>query len=141
MRRKDPAKTAAIRQQALELVVREGLDGFSMQKLARSAKVSPATLYIHFGNREKLLNDLVSEVFGQMSAALLEDFDSDLSFARGLEIQWRNRIRYFLAHPLEMRFLESVHGTAYESQARADVGGSFHSTLCAFVEGAQARGN
>ncbi len=140
MRRKDPAKTDAIRRQALELVVREGLDGFSMQKLARAAKVSPATLYIHFGNRETLLVELAADAFARMSAALLDGFDPDLPFARGLETQWRNRLRFFLDHPLEMRLLESVHGTVYEGRARAAAGGKFHETMCAFVQGAQERG-
>ncbi|MBN8856321.1 MAG: helix-turn-helix transcriptional regulator [Sphingobacteriales bacterium] len=33
------------------MVVREGFDGFSMQKLARAAGVSPTTIYIYFKDK------------------------------------------------------------------------------------------
>ena len=40
------------------MIVKEGFDGLSMQKLAKAANVSPATIYLYFKNREDLLNQL-----------------------------------------------------------------------------------
>ncbi|MGZ3932351.1 MAG: TetR/AcrR family transcriptional regulator, partial [Bacteroidia bacterium] len=43
MRTRDEQKESAIRQKAIEMIVKEGFDGLSMQKLAKAAGVSPAT--------------------------------------------------------------------------------------------------
>ncbi|HEX2613085.1 MAG TPA: helix-turn-helix domain-containing protein, partial [Fibrobacteria bacterium] len=55
MRSRDPSKESAIRRMTMELAVKEGFDGLSMQKVAKAAKVSPGTLYIYFEDREDLM--------------------------------------------------------------------------------------
>ena len=52
MRLRDEQKELLVRTKALELLVAEGFNGFSMHKLAKAANVSPATLYIYFQNKE-----------------------------------------------------------------------------------------
>jgi TetR/AcrR family transcriptional regulator, multidrug resistance operon repressor len=94
MRTRDENKEAAIRQKALEMIVKHGFDGFSMQKLARAASVSPATIYIYFKDREDLLLQLCQEVSQKMMDATLKDFDPAMSFSEGLKLQWINRARY-----------------------------------------------
>ena len=39
MRVRDPLKEKTIRRKAMEMAVKEGFDGLSMQKLAKAAKV------------------------------------------------------------------------------------------------------
>ncbi|MBA4056563.1 MAG: TetR/AcrR family transcriptional regulator, partial [Marivirga sp.] len=58
MRTRDELKEQKIREKAIEMIVNEGFDGLSMQKLAKAANVSPATIYLYFKNREDLLNQL-----------------------------------------------------------------------------------
>jgi len=48
MRTRDEAKEHAIRDKAIEMIVKVGFDGLSMQKLAKAAHVSPATIYLYF---------------------------------------------------------------------------------------------
>src|SRR5918912_1257364 len=108
MRARDPAKEKAIRAAALEMIVKTGFDGFSMQKLARAAKVSPATLYIYFEDREDLILSLHRELSTRMSEVTLRDFDPEMSFEQGLKVQWINRAHYCLEHPRESHFLEQI---------------------------------
>src|SRR5262245_31987535 len=108
MRTRDPKKEKAIRAKALAIIVKEGFDGFSMQKLAKAARVSPATIYIYFKDREDLIVSLGAEVSTRMFAATLEGFDPDMPFEAGLKVQWINRARHFLKHPEEMHFLEQI---------------------------------
>ena len=61
MRLRDEAKEQSIREKALEMIVKEGFDGLSMQKLAKAAGVSPATIYIYFKDREDLILQLYYE--------------------------------------------------------------------------------
>ena len=80
MRVRDDSKIQAIREKAVELIVTQGLDGFSMQKLAKAASVSPATLYIYYKDREDLIMQLWTESFKEMAEATLKDFDPDMSY-------------------------------------------------------------
>src|SRR3954471_19894852 len=116
MRRRDLDKQQTIRRRALALIVRDGVDGFSMQKLAKAARVSPATLYIYFKNRDDLIFQLYKEEMEKMFTATLEGFDPDGSFADGLRVQWKNRARYSLEHTLEGQFLEQMRHSPYHAQ-------------------------
>jgi len=140
MRRRDPIKETNIRRKALAMLVIEGLGGFSMQKLARSAGVSPATLYIYFEDREDLLFQLFREQMQALSAAVLKDFDPDARFEEGLWIQWRNRIQFFRDHPLEWRFLEQVMHSAVNDEYQAKAGNAIADSMGTFVSNAIRRG-
>jgi AcrR family transcriptional regulator len=139
MRTRDPQKERALRRKALELIVAEGFDGFSMQKLARAAGVSPATIYIYFADRDGLLLALYAEAMARMTEATLEDFDPDQPFAEGLRIQWINRARWCLGHPLEADFLEQVRFSPLHDAAQKAVPPTFTDAMRAFCANAIRR--
>jgi TetR/AcrR family transcriptional regulator, multidrug resistance operon repressor len=113
MRTRDESKEEAIRQKALEMAVNEGFDGFSMQKLAKGAGVSPATLYIYFKDRDDLLIELYIEQQDKMQEATLKGFDPEMHFDEGLKLQWMNRARFCIENPLSMHFLEQMKFSPY----------------------------
>lgn len=90
------------------MIVQQGFDGLSMHKLAKSAGVSVATIYIYFKDREDLIQQLYTEETKKMSDATLINFDPDSHFDEGLKVQWLNRMRHCLANPLSMSFMEQV---------------------------------
>ncbi|MEN7547340.1 TetR/AcrR family transcriptional regulator [Rapidithrix thailandica] len=106
MRTKDASKEQAIREEALEMIVQEGFKGLSMQKLAKKANVSPATIYLYFENRQDLLNQLFMGVQQKVIEASLVGFDPEMPFEEGMKVLWLNRFRYFKEHPAEFFFLE-----------------------------------
>ncbi|HMH23925.1 MAG TPA: TetR/AcrR family transcriptional regulator [Puia sp.] len=108
MRTRDPLKEKAIRHQAMEMIVKDGFDGLSMQKLAKAAEVSPATIYIYFKDREDLILRVFSEVNDQMMTITFNGFDPEMDFEAGMRVQWRNRAKYFMKHPLEIQFMEQL---------------------------------
>ncbi|MEO1670281.1 MAG: TetR/AcrR family transcriptional regulator [Cyanobacteria bacterium J06631_2] len=69
-RTKSETKTEAILQGAMKEFLKNGYAGTSMDKIAKSAGVSKATVYSHFGDKEKLFNavmqDLVKDKFQTM---------------------------------------------------------------------------
>ena len=140
MRTKDPAKAKQIRTKALEMVLAQGLDGFSMQKLARSAGVSPATLYIHFKDREDLIFQLYKEQMLALSRAVLEGFNPSMPFAEGLRLQWRNRIEFCRDNPAGWSFLEQIMHSPYHKDFAARVGATFRDAMATFVRHAIAAG-
>jgi AcrR family transcriptional regulator len=140
MRTRDPKKEAALREQALAMIVKEGFDGLSMQKLAKAAGVSPATIYIYWKDRDDLILHLYLEVFREMSVETLKGFDPEMTFREGLRVQWRNRARYCLAHPVETHFMEQVKFSPLHEKAQELVDPSFVDAMRSFVKGAIKRG-
>ncbi len=136
MRPRDERKQQVIRQRALQMIVRHGFDGFSMQKLAKAAAVSPATLYIYFKDRDDLVLQLYRETMERMCAETLRDFDPNLSFEDGLRKQWQNRARFCLEHPLEAHFLEQIRYSPWHERAFAVSDNRFTRTMRAFVANA-----
>lgn len=55
---------------ACELYVEDGLDGFSMRKLAKQVGVTAPALYRHFESREHVITDVVREAHREFTAAL-----------------------------------------------------------------------
>lgn len=111
MRTRDEHKETAIREQAMEMIVNEGFDGLSMQKLAKAANVSPATIYIYYKNREDLLNQLFIEVHKTFSDLALKGFDPELSLEEGLWLQWKNRLRFIMEYPTYFQFFEQFRNS------------------------------
>lgn len=111
MRSRDENKESAIRDKALEMIALEGFNGLSMQKLAKAAGVSPATIYIYYKNREDLLNQLYIHVQETFTQVTLQGFDPKLSFQQGLWIQWKNRLKFILKYPVYYQFYEQFRNS------------------------------
>src|SRR5438132_1031154 len=108
MRTRDSVKEAVIREKAMAMVVKDGIEGFSMQKLARAASVSPATIYIYFKDKEDLILQLCRDASNKMAEITLKNFDPSMTFEEGLKTQWVNRAKYCLKYPQEVHFIEQI---------------------------------
>ncbi|MEO6524113.1 MAG: TetR/AcrR family transcriptional regulator [Mucilaginibacter sp.] len=140
MRIKDTAKEDNIKQKAIEMIVKEGLQGFGVNKLAKAAGVSPATIYIYFKDKEHLISTLCLEVGKEMLDQSLTDFNPEMSFEKGLEIQWKNRLAYFLKHPIDMEFLEIMRYTIFYEQVTFMMKRDFGAIMNEFKDNAQQNG-
>lgn len=140
MRPSDPKKEQAIRRKAIEMVARQGLDGFSMQRLAKAAKMSPSTLYVYFEDRDDLLFQLFKSEMALLTDQLLEGFKPEMSFAEGLRVQWKNRIRYSLTYPRQSEFLEHIRYSPYHARFMAKMTPETFSFMRQFVMTAVQRG-
>ncbi len=60
-----------ILQHARSLLIEEGIQQFSMRKLAKVAGCSPGTLYVYFKNREAILGQLVEDAFDELHKQLM----------------------------------------------------------------------
>lgn len=56
MRTRDYEKQERIKEAMVRLILREGINGASVAKIAREAGVSPATIYIYYDSKEALLS-------------------------------------------------------------------------------------
>jgi AcrR family transcriptional regulator len=62
----EPLSCERIAGAAVALADAEGIEGFSMRKLAAELGAAPMSLYRHFANKERLLDAMVDIVFGEM---------------------------------------------------------------------------
>ncbi|MGC4038935.1 MAG: TetR/AcrR family transcriptional regulator [Chitinophagaceae bacterium] len=133
MRIRDENKQQVIRDKALSMIVKEGLDGFSMQKLAKAAGVSPATSYIYFKDKEDLIINIWLEETRKMTEATLKGFDPAMSFRDGLKVQWINRAKYCIKNPEKVDFLEQLRHSALYAKCFNLVGDEFKKVMSQFV--------
>ncbi len=138
MRYRDEHKELLVKEKAIEMVVQEGLDGFSMQKLAKKAKVSPATLYIYYKDKEDLLVQLGCEEAMRLTATILKNFDPDMHFEEGMRIQWRNRADYWLENPIRASFLEQLKHSPHRVRVFESLDLEFVNAMSKFVHNAIA---
>ncbi|MBB6108940.1 TetR/AcrR family transcriptional regulator [Mucilaginibacter lappiensis] len=134
MRPRDENKELLIRQKAIEMIVTDGLDGFSINKLAKAATVSPATIYIYYKDKDDLITRLCIGVASKMLEYSFEDFSPEMDFAEGLKVQWVNRMKYFINFPIEMEFIEIMRYTHYYEEVNKMLTVSFGSALGPFME-------
>lgn len=64
-RRRDPLTREAIVAAALRVLDRDGLDGFSMRRVAEELDTGAASLYWHVGSKDGLLDLILEEVIGE----------------------------------------------------------------------------
>ncbi len=140
MRIRDENKEQIVKQKALELLVSQGFEGFSMQKLARAANVSPATLYIYYKDKEDLIVSIGREVGEKHNRVIFKDFDPNAPFAEGLRVQWRNRADFMLNHKLEMDFYEQIKNSSFREAVSENMVSEFKEKMSAFMKNAIQRG-
>ncbi len=139
MRIRDEYKELSIKKSALEMVVKQGIDGLSMQRLAKLAGVSPATIYIYFKDREDLLLQIALEENKKMSDATLINFNPEMHFADGLRIQWMNRAKYCMENQLSMEFWEQLKHTPLYEKIFENMDSGFMNAMKKFVHNAIER--
>ncbi|WP_246858843.1 TetR/AcrR family transcriptional regulator [Chitinophaga sp. XS-30] len=139
MRTRDENKVDLIYRKAIEMIVHEGLDGFGVNKLAKAAGVSPATIYIYYKDREDLIMQVTLRASNHMLEESMKDFDPDMSFDEGMNIQWRNRARYFLKYPLETQFIEKMRYTRHYDRIFEELHKTFKEKMGRFHHNALER--
>src|ERR1700744_5293713 len=60
-------------QAAVTLADEDGLEGFSMRRLAQELGVVPMALYKHVANKDELLDAMVDIVFGEIESPSIDD--------------------------------------------------------------------
>jgi AcrR family transcriptional regulator len=84
--------------QACALFLKDGLEGFSMRKLARAVGVTAPALYRHFESKERLLHDVLGEAYRRMSRRLYQALEGATPWER-LRLAGEGYVLFALEHP------------------------------------------
>jgi AcrR family transcriptional regulator len=106
VRTKDQDKQQRIKDAVVHLILREGIDGMSISKIAREAGISPATIYVYYGSKEEML----SEVFREYSRApyryLMQQVRPEMDSSALIETIVRGSYRFSREHEEIFSFVE-----------------------------------
>lgn len=139
MRVKDDNKHRAICEAAIELINKNGFADTSMSKIAKSANVSPATIYVYFENKEDLLNKLYIFAKGEMSAALLKGIKENLSVEEAFKIIWNNFYNYALKDNSKFAFTEQFANSPLVERCKEQTKELFNPLISFFERGKQEK--
>lgn len=102
MRTRDTNKEEIVKQKAIEMLVKLGIEGFGMNRLAKESGVSVATLYIYYTDKEDLIKKIGIEIGQNFFDEMVKDFSPAMPFKEGLRKQWENRARFVIKYPLRV---------------------------------------
>lgn len=140
MRTRNTDKEILVRQKAIELLGREGFEGFSVNKLARACNISVATIYIYYKDKDDLIVRLSEGEGKKMADAMVKDLDPGLPFEEGLRRQWKNRYQYLMENPSLNLFFDQLRSSTYQEHFLNTFMGHFDATLGQFMRNVVTRG-
>jgi TetR/AcrR family transcriptional repressor of multidrug resistance operon len=140
MRTRNLNKVSLVKETAITLIVKDGLERFSMNKLARACKISVATLYIYYKDRDDLILKVAIDEGQKMSQRMIQDFDPESPFEEGLRQQWRNRYAYMKANPLMTAFFDQLRASSYQEQFLQSFLSDFKDVVSRFMHNIISRG-
>ena len=140
MRTRNTDKVALVKQRAMEMAVKEGLEGFSVNKLAKACNISVATLYIYYKDKDDLIMQIALEEGNKMTEATMKNFDPEMRFEAGLKQQWKNRSTYMLENPSSMLFFEQLRSSSYHERIMKSYIEAFKKNMGRFTQNAIDRG-
>ncbi|MFX0091487.1 MAG: TetR/AcrR family transcriptional regulator [Candidatus Hodarchaeota archaeon] len=112
MRYRDQEKYNSIIKASIRQVNELGFAGISISKIAKEAKVSPATIYIYFKNKEDLFTKIYIDIRRRISEAALQDLNDNMSIEDSFKKLWYNYFNYNLKHFDYLDYREHFEKTA-----------------------------
>ncbi len=110
-RTRDQAKYDAIVKSSIQLINKVGFEGISISKIAKKAKVSPATIYIYFENKEDLFTKLYVDIRTKMSEGALEGLHEGMTTEEVFKSIWYHSFTFNLQHPEYLTYREHFEQT------------------------------
>lgn len=136
MRTRDPNKEELVKQKAIEMLVKLGIEGFGMNRLAKESGVSVATLYIYYTDKDDLIKKTGIEIGQSFFSEMTNGFLPTMSFKEGLRKQWENRARFALKHPLKVACWELLSHSSYRESILNESLSEFKVTMTNFFNNA-----
>ena len=113
-------KRDAVMQAALEMVAEHGFHGAPMAQIAEKAGVAAGTIYRFFDSKDTLIREIKASLEGQILAAVSGGYPAGRPVRERFMHIERRVIGYFIASPLQFRFLEQYHNSPYGVVSRRE---------------------
>ncbi len=120
MRTRDQAKYDAVVKASIQLTNELGFDGISISKIAKRAKVSPATIYIYFENKEDLFTKIYRDIRTKMSQGALVGLSEGMTTEGTFKSIWHHAFTFNLNHPEYLSYREHFERTTMMRNIRVE---------------------
>ncbi len=120
MRTKDYDKQHRIKEAMVQLILREGINGASISKIAKEAGVSPATIYVYYSNKEEMLSEVFRECSHESYDYLMQRIRPDMGGAEFIDTIVRGYYSYASEHEEVFSFVEQCSRCPTLSQSVSD---------------------
>ncbi len=105
---------------ALELIAEKGFHDAPMATIAETAGVSAGTIYRYFENKDDLIREIYSYLEGNIWAAIKKSYPEGRPIRERFLHIGQSLMGYFLASPMEFRFIEQFQNSPYGVDCRRD---------------------
>ena len=106
MRSKDLDKQQRIKAAMVRLILREGIDGASVSKIAKEAEVSPATIYVYYESKEAMLSEVFREYSRRSYSYLMKRIYPGMRGGELIETLVRGYFAFSVEHREIFSFVE-----------------------------------
>ena len=138
MRIKDLDKQQRIKEAMVQLILRDGIDGASVSKIARVAGVSPSTIYVYYNSKEDMLAEVFQECSRQSYHYLMERVTPGMGGGDLIEAIVRGYFAFSVEHEDVFSFVEQCSRCPTLSQHVCDAECSFD--IFELIHSSQRRG-
>ncbi|MBF8150618.1 TetR/AcrR family transcriptional regulator [Winogradskyella sp. F6397] len=104
-------KRNALVKATIELVNNNGFHATPMSKIAKMAKVSPATIYLYFENKQDLVNQTYIDVKAEYTNYAFANFEPNMPIEAGFELIWKRIADFKLNECEHAMFLAQCDNT------------------------------
>ena len=104
-------KRNALIKATIELVNNNGFHATPMSKIAKMAKVSPATIYLYFENKQDLVNKTYIEVKAAYTTYAFKTYDAAMTVETGFQAIWKRIAQFKLQQSENALFLAQCDNT------------------------------
>lgn len=115
-------KRNALVKATIELVNNIGFHATPMSKIAKMAKVSPATIYLYFENKQDLVNQVYIEVKTAFTNYAFKDYSEEQPVEKNFEVVWKAIADFKLNAVDEALFLAQCDCTPMVDEASRQEG-------------------
>lgn len=88
-------KRQSIQQAVVQIMCREGLEAVTMERVAHEAGIAKGTVYLHYRDKQELLDEVKESALAPLMSKLEEIFRSDATADRKLEVYSHRYLAYF----------------------------------------------
>jgi AcrR family transcriptional regulator len=115
-----PGKREEIVRAALELIAEHGFHGAPMAMIAELAGVGAGTIYRYFENKDVLITELYRELEERSHPVIKVGYAPEKPIRERFLHLCTALLSYFIANPLDFRFLEQFFNSPYGVVCRRD---------------------
>lgn len=101
----DPNKYILIRNAAIELFYKQGMDKTSINDIAKEAGIAKGTIYLYFKSREELLESVFIYCFDMHMKASMKELELQKNCGNKLIKRIKNILLWNAEHPKESTFI------------------------------------